>query len=224
MRKHDQARAVGIVLAGGGSTRLGHAARATGGGKALLMFRGHTFLEHVLLALVTEVHKLIVVAAPGQSLPPLGAAELVCDATPGAGPLAGLRDGLLAASAAADNHGLPAPDFAVVASCDLPLLRREVVGYLLDCARESGAVWTVPLVRGHRQVLVSVLRFDMLPRIETWLATGRRDLRGLLGHVTEKTPLAVRIVSESELTAIDPRLVSFEDIDTPAELERLQSE
>jgi hypothetical protein len=31
-------------------------------------------------------------------------------------------------------------------------------------------------------------------------------------------------VSESELTAIDPRLVSFEDIDTPAELERLQSE
>ena len=59
---------VGIVLAGGGSTRLASVAVA-GGGKASFMFQGRTFLEHVIAAVATEVDDMIVVAAPGQPLP-----------------------------------------------------------------------------------------------------------------------------------------------------------
>jgi molybdopterin-guanine dinucleotide biosynthesis protein A len=225
--RHNEAASpsdtVGIVLAGGGSTRLGPVAEVSRGGKAAVVFRGRTFLEHVALAVAAGVHDTIVVAAAGQPLPALGHARVVHDSTPGLGPLAGIRDGLAAARDAADSHGRPSPRLAFVASCDLPLLRPEVVRLLLDAARRSAALWTVPLVHGHRQVLVSVLRVDLLPRIEAWLATGRRDLRGLVAALAREDPRSVREVTEGELAAIDPTLESFVDIDTPADLEGLQS-
>jgi molybdopterin-guanine dinucleotide biosynthesis protein A len=214
--------AVGIVLAGGGSTRLAPAAEATGGGKALLTFRGQTFLEHVVAAVAAEVDRTIVVAAPGQPLPALDGVRIVRDTTPGAGPLAGIRDGLRAASAR--DHGVALqPRFAFVASCDVPLVRREVIRLLLDVAAESEALWTVPIVHGHRQVLVSVLRVELLPQIDAWLASDRRDLRGLLGEIAQNDPRSIREVTEAACKAVDPLLVSFIDIDTPEDLQRLQS-
>lgn len=213
---------VGILLAGGGSTRLASLAAATGGGKASLKLDGQTFLEHVAAAVAAEVGQTIVVAAPGQPLPALGQTLIVRDSTPGAGPLAGIRDGLRAALSA-DHGAAPPPRLAFVASCDLPLLRREIVRLLLDVAAESTAVWTVPFVHGHRQVLVSVMRVEVLPRIEAWLASGRRDLRGLWQEIAGNDPQRVCEVMQEACQAVDPALVSFIDIDTPADLERLQS-
>jgi molybdenum cofactor guanylyltransferase len=213
---------VGIVLAGGGSTRLASAAVATGGGKALLTFQGRTFLEHVVAAVAAEVDQTIVVAAPGQTLPTLDAVRVVHDFTPGAGPLAGIRDGLRVALAV-DHAAASPPRLAFVASCDVPLVRREVIRLLIDVAAESGALWTVPLVHGHRQVLVSVMRVELLSRIDAWLVTGRRDLRGLLAEMAQKDPRSVREVTEEACRAVDPTLESFVDIDTPDDLARLQS-
>jgi len=220
----DQAT-VGIVLAGGGSTRLASVAESTGGGKALLTFRGKTFLEHVVAAVAVEVYQAIVVAAPGQMLPVLDGVRMVHDHTPGAGPLAGIRDGLRAVLAV-DGAGHAAAQplrLAFVASCDVPLLRREVVRRLLDVAAESDALWTVPVVHGHRQVLVSVMRVELLSRIEAWLTTGRRDLRGLFKEMAQTDPQSVGEVPEEACKAVDPTLESFVDIDTPDDLERLQS-
>lgn len=214
--------AAGIVLAGGSAQRLAKVLQATDGGKASLVFQGRTFLEHVVGAVATEVAELIVVAAPGQKLPALGGVRIVNDATPNAGPLAGIRDGLRAAWPV-DRGDAPSPGLAFVASCDLPLLRREVVRSLLAVAGESDALWTVPVVHGHRQVLVSVMRFDLLPWIDAWLATGRRDLRGLLDEIAHTDPARIREVTEQELVAYDPALASFVDIDTPEDLARLQS-
>jgi len=213
---------VGIVLAGGGSTRLGSVAEATGGGKALLTFDGRTLLEHVVAAVAVEVDRTIVVAAAGQMLPAIDGVRVVHDLTPGAGPLAGIRDGLRAALAM--DHATASPPYrAVVASCDVPLVRREVVRLLIDVAMESHALWTVPIVHGHRQVLVSVMRVELLPRIDAWLAIGRRDLRGLFAEIAREDPRSIREVPEAACKVVDPTLESFVDIDTPADLERLQS-
>jgi molybdenum cofactor guanylyltransferase len=224
---------VGIVLAGGGSTRLASVA-ATGGGKALLTFQGKTFLEHVVGSVVAETNRTIVVAAAGQMLPALDGVQIVRDSTPGAGPLAGIRDGLRAAVAV--EHALPAEHaghashaaapparLAFVTSCDVPLLRREVVRLLIDVAAASDAVWTIPIVHGHGQVLVSVMRVEALPQIEAWLATGRRDLRGLCVEMARNDPRSVREVTEEACKAVDPTLESFHDIDTPEDFQRLQS-
>ena len=213
---------VGIVLAGGGSTRLGIVAEATGGGKALLAFQGRTLLEHVVVAVAAEVDRTIVVAAPGQMLPALDGVQIVHDVAPGAGPLAGIRDGLRAALPADHAATLP-PCLAFVASCDVPLVRREIVRLLLDVATESRSLWTVPIVHGHRQVLVSAMRVELLPRIDAWLARGRRDLRGLFAEIAREDSRSIREVTEEACKAVDPMLDSFVDIDTPNDLERLQS-
>ena len=221
---------VGIVLAGGNSTRLASVA-ASGGGKALLTFQGKTFLENIVTVVAAEVGPTIVVAAAGQRLPALDGVRIVHDLTPGAGPLAGIRDGLRAVLAVDDaghaGHACHAaaqpPRLAFVASCDVPLLRREVVRLLMALAAESDALWTVPVVHGHRQVLVSVMRVELLSRIEAWLATGRRDLRGLFKEMAQTDPQSVGEVTEEACKAVDPTLESFVDIDTPDDLERLQS-
>ena len=203
-----------IVLAGGAARRLG-AGLVGAEGKAGLRLSGRTFLDAVTTTLVTNVTRVIVVAAPGQPLPPVAVPiEIVRDSTPGAGPLAGIRDGLAHALAT----GRP-PQAVLVASCDVPLLAPAVVRLLLDRLAASSARWVVPVVHEHPQVLVSAISPDLLGPIERHLAAGRRDLRGLLNDLRRADPAAVAFVAEAEVAATDLDCLSFMDVDTPADLE-----
>lgn len=188
--------------------------------KEVLAPGGTSLLARVVDVVAAEVGEVIVVAAPDAPLPELPGRPLVVrDSLPGAGPLAGLADGLRAAAEL--RRGEPAP-LAVVVSCDVPLVHREVLRLLIDRAHERGAMWTLPLVGGHRQVLVSVVRAEVLGRIESWLATGRRDLRGLIDTLAAADAAALEIVPEAEIAAVDPRLESFLDVDTPADFDRVR--
>lgn len=209
--------AVGIVLAGGRSSRLGAAAPPAG--KAALLLDGVPFLERVVAAVAGAVDRVLVVAAPDQPLPPLEpGVEIVRDATPGAGPLAAIRDGLVAAA-----RGAPVPRVAFVVGCDVPLLRRDVVERLVARSLGTGAAWVVPEWDGHPQVLLSVIAVDLLPAIEAQLAAGRRDLRGLLVALEARAATRIVRVAEAELAALDERGDSVHDVDTPDDLERLHS-
>ncbi len=202
-----------LVLAGGAARRMG-AGLAAAAGKAGLRLAGRTFLDVVTTAVSTTVSRVIIVAAPEQPLPPVETPlEIVRDSTPGAGPLAGIRDGLLYALAT----GQP-PRGVFVVSCDVPLLASAVVRLLLDRLAASAARWVVPIVHGHPQVLVSAMSPGLLGPIERHLATGRRDLRGLLADLRQADPDAVAVVTEAEVAAIDPECLSFMDVDTPADL------
>ena len=206
--------AAAIVLAGGAARRLG-AGLVGAEGKAGLRLTGRTFLEAVTTAVSTRVGRVIVVAAPEQPLPPVAVPiEVVRDSTPGAGPLAGIRDGLAHALAT----GQP-PRAVVVASCDVPLLAPAVVRLLLDRLAASSARWVVPVVSGHPQVLVSAIAPELLGAIERHLAAGRRDIRGLLDELRRADPAAVAVLTEAEVAVADPDCLSFIDVDTPADLE-----
>jgi molybdopterin-guanine dinucleotide biosynthesis protein A len=211
---------IGIVLAGGSSRRMQPPAGGPPVRKELLAPGGTSLVARVVDAVAAEVDRVIVVAAPALPMPEFPGQPLVVrDSLPGAGPLAGLADGLRAAAAL----GCREPSLlAVVVSCDVPLVRREVLRLLIDRARASGAAWTVPLVGGHRQVLVSVVQVGLLRRIESWLAAGRRDLRGLIDDMPASGDAAVVIVPEAEIAAVDPRLESFLDVDTPADFDRVR--
>ena len=205
-----------IVLAGGAARRLG-AGLVGAEGKAGLLLSGRTFLDAVTTTLATNVGRVIVVAAPGQPLPPVAVpVEIVRDSTPGAGPLAGIRDGLVHALA-----GRPV-QAVLVASCDVPLLAPAVIQRLLDRLAASSARWVVPVVDGHPQVLVSAMSPDLLGPIERHLAAGRRDLRGLLDDLRQAEPEDVVVVTEAEVAAADPDCLSFMDVDTPADLEAVR--
>lgn len=205
---------IGIVLAGGRGSRLGPTAAPAG--KAGLRFRGRSFLEIVVEAVGAETGRVVVVAAPGQDLPPLAAEiRVVRDTLPGGGPLAAVRDGLAAA------RGLTPPvATAFIASCDLPLVRSAVVRALLDRQLARGT-WLVPLVHGHPQPLVSALPLTTRTRIERHLAAGGRDFRSLLAMLAAVAPAEVEYCAAADLVAADPELESFCDIDTPADIARL---
>jgi len=206
-----------IVLAGGAARRLG-AGLVAAEGKAGLRLAGRTFLEAVTTAVAPSVTRVIVVAAPGQPLPAVAVPlEIVRDSTPGAGPLAGIRDGLAHALAV----GRP-PRGVLVVSCDVPLLAPRLVRLLLDRLATSSALWVVPVVHGHPQVLVSALSPGLLGPIDRHLAAGRRDLRGLLADLRGGDPAGVVLLTEAEVAAADPDGLSFVDVDTPAELEAVR--
>lgn len=222
---------VGIVLAGGASRRMQPTADGADTRKEMLPLGGRTLLDRVVDTVAAELgdlSRVFVVTAPGQPLPELPASvHVVQDSRPGAGPLAGIADGLRAAGVVAAAAGQELPKLAVIASCDVPLLRLEIVRLLIARATSSQALWTVPLVAGHRQVLVSAMQFGLLAGIEAWLATGRRDPRGLLEQLVAVEqraaggPAAIAVVTEAECLAVDPALESFLDVDTPADYERV---
>ena len=202
---------LGIIVAGGASRRM---RLPEGASKAMVMLGGRPLVEHVCRAVRPEVGRLVVVAGLDQPVPPCPEIDAVIrDSQPHAGPLAGIADALRAAG--------PATDVAFVASCDVPLLRREVVRLVIGHVAREAAVWAVPIVDTHPQVLVSAMRLAILPEIEAWLARGRRDLRGLFTHVAHAGRVAT--ITAPEINAVDPESVSFADAYTPEDLASLDA-
>lgn len=203
-----------IVLAGGRSSRLASAGIVPPGGKAGLVIGGTTLLERVCGRVAAVARKIVVVAAPGQVLPSLPTdVEVVRDRSPGLGPLAGIADGLRALG---DDAAA-----VFVVSCDVPLVRPQVLGILLSglIVHRGAPLWVVPEVGGHLQVLVSVVRPAVLAAIEAHLGAGRRDPRSLVESLAAAG--AAIVVPEETFRPVDPQLLSFHDLDTPRDLEDL---
>src|SRR5437667_9469264 len=98
----------GIVLCGGQSSRMGRP-------KAWLPFGDELMLPRVVRLLSEAVSPIVVVAAPGQDVPPLpDDVQIVRDAEQGRGPLQGLLAGLHALQGRADA--------AYLSSCAVPFL------------------------------------------------------------------------------------------------------
>jgi NAD(P)H-hydrate epimerase len=202
---------IAIVLAGGRSQRMGPAAPR--GGKASISLGDDTMLARVCQVLRGAAHRVIVVAAVGQPLPPLPeGVEVTRDTASAAGPLAGIRDGLAHALATG-----PRPAVAVIASCDVPGLKKEVVRLLVEKAHDKAA-WIVPVVGGHSQVLVSAMSSTVFDWLTADAARSIQSPRALLDAIRADDPNHVFFLHEETLAAVDPSLVSFADIDTADDL------
>src|SRR5262245_25716152 len=125
-------RVGGIVLCGGRSSRMGRP-------KAWLPFAGEPMLARVVRVLQAVVEPIVVVAAPGQDVPPQPPeVRVVRDEVEGRGPLAGLAAGLAALTESCDAGFL--------SSCDVPFLTPEVVRRVIDLL--GNASIAVPHVGG----------------------------------------------------------------------------
>ncbi|MGH7818221.1 MAG: molybdenum cofactor guanylyltransferase [Candidatus Binatia bacterium] len=180
-----------IVLAGGASSRMQQP-------KALLRFGNETLIERVVGALAPVGGATVVVSAAHVPLPPLPpGVGIVEDPVPLLGPAAGILHGLAAAKT----------DVCFVSSCDQPFPSVPLARALVE--RIGDAALLIPRWRGHLQPLFAAYRRSLLPAFEAAIASGERRL------VTLVEGLGGRELSEKDAARLDPKGLSFFDVDTP---------
>lgn len=190
-QQNPHADATAIVLAGGRSSRMGRP-------KALLPFGGRPLITHIIAALRQRFAGVLIVAAPDQDLPLLGA-DVVRDEVPGQGPVAGILYGLQAA-----RH-----DVCFVTSCDSACVDLQFVSHLLSLSEGYDVV--VPRWDGRLQPLHAVYRRSVVPLLRAQLANG--ELRPVFLFDRVRT----RYVPEEEVRRFDPEGTMFFNVNTPAD-------
>jgi molybdopterin-guanine dinucleotide biosynthesis protein A len=194
---------IGIVLAGGRSSRFGEA------DKLRAELRDRPLFHHAVLALATScVEVIVVLAHDATDEPPLPAdatvpVRVVRDLLRDTGPLAGLAAGLEAARSA----------LVLVAGGDQPDLTRPLLGLLLDSIRDADAA--VLAEHGRPRPLPAVLcRAPAREAVRAHLASDQRSLRGLIAALD---PV---VVPERTWRRVDPGGAWRRDVDRPEDLRR----
>jgi len=156
-RIRGEAEAVGFVLAGGQSSRMGT-------DKALLEFRGRPLIMHAADILETAGLKVYIAGARAEAGPRLEPyAPVIPDSQPGLGPLSGI-----CAALASDEA-----EFGVFIPVDLPLLPASLILYLVRRAQITGCAVTLVSVSGRVETFPAVLARRALPVLERELAERR---------------------------------------------------
>src|SRR5437867_9168936 len=178
-----------VILAGGKSSRMGRP-------KALLPFDGEPLIVHTVRTLARLFADLVVVAAPGQELPPLPV-TFVRDEVAYQGPVGGIY------------YGLRAADTGVcfVTSCDAPFLNLSFIAHLISQIANYDVV--VPFWQERLQPLHAVYRRGVAPLLHEQLERG--ELRPIFLYQKVRT----REVSADEISRFDPEGLSFRNLNSP---------
>ena len=189
----------GVLLAGGNSRRMGEDKRYLVVGKQTLLERG----LGVLRSIFQEV--LVVI---GRDSPPLGVdARVVQDLVPDCGSLGGLYTGLTQATT---------PCIFLVA-CDMPFLDQVVIGQFTSRRATADIVMAKLGTRLHPMHALYGKR--CLPALEQMIQARQLKIQELVSHES----LRVQYVTEADLLTIDPSGRSFQNVNTPEDLEAARS-
>ena len=199
------ARAAGMVLAGGRSSRMGTP-------KAALEWHGSTLLRHVVGVVGRSVDgPVVVVRAPGQTLPRLpDGVEVVEDAREGRGPFQGLAAGLAAVRDRADG--------AYASSTDVPLLHPRFIRRVLGELDDDVDV-VLPEVGGFHHPLAAAYRTELVEVVERLIAEDRMRPAFLFEACRVRRLDADALLADPVLAAIDPDLDSLLNLNEPADYE-----
>lgn len=161
-------RLLGAVLAGGRSRRYGRPKHAEA-------VRGRTMLQRALDVL--DERGLDTVIVSSRPVEGAGNTPVVPDRVAERGPLGGLH----AALHEAHERGL---EGVFLLACDLPLVDSAVAGVLLSAAEgEPAPIWAPARAGGHVEPLCAVYSLEVLPAVESRLASDDRSLHALFREV-----------------------------------------
>ena len=162
---------LGVVLAGGKSTRLGAE-------KALLPLRGRPMIQIVAETLSTVFADVIIAGGRFDQLGFLGL-PVVSDSFPECGPLAGIH--------AALSHSQARSIF--VLSCDTPFIPPELIEYVLDF--KSSSPTKITLFEDKLQPLCGLYSAACLPFLRSDLEQGKLSvLKSLLNIDFAPVPIS----------------------------------
>lgn len=196
----------GVIVAGGRSTRFG------GADKALAELAGTAMIRRVADRVAGVVDELIVNCRPDQTPAitevmaeyplPVTYAE---DEIPDRGPVAGIRNGLDAATG----------PYAFVVGCDRPFTDPTLVSYLFDTVEGYDAA----IPRLDSQWLQTT---QAVYHVDSMAAACSNSLEGTNPSIRDPvTALDYLVLDESELATVTD-LDSFENINTRSEFESAQ--
>ncbi len=189
---------IAVILAGGKSTRMKS-------NKALLPYRGERFIERIHRQMASIFPEVIVVTntpEPYRSL----SFRTVSDIHPGKCTLAGIHAGLI--------HSATRNLFVV--ACDMPDLNETLIRHIASRAGHSDVV--IPESNGGLEPLHAVYGKGCLSVMEENLSSEKRKVIACLDR------LKVTIVLQEEIARIDPKFLSFRNINTPEEYFRIRKE
>ena len=186
--------ACAFLLAGGQSSRMGH-------DKAFLEFQGSTLLNRALAVAREAAGEVRIVGSPQKFQ---GFAPTVEDQFSGCGPLAGIHSALSSSTF----------EYNLVLAVDMPFLEAKFLGYLLEQARISNGLVTLPRTEHGWQPLCAVYRREFAPMAESALRGGRYRINHLF------CDLELRVINERELSQHGFSPEMFRNLNTPEEFER----
>jgi len=150
-----------LVLAGGSSRRMGRP-------KAWLEIGDTILLRWVTDRLAPDFDEVLISFAEPEQLEQPVPYRVVFDRKPGAGPMAGIEAGLMAARR----------DPVFVIACDMPFVTRDIAAMTVAAARISDAA--VPRIEGRAEPVCAAYRKTALPAITAALDAGQRRAADIL--------------------------------------------
>jgi molybdopterin-guanine dinucleotide biosynthesis protein A len=187
----------GIILAGGGNSRMGT-------DKSFLKIKGKPLIERTL-RVFNELFDETIIVTNTPEIYVLYDAILVGDLIKKRGPMAGIYSGLLNAK----------DTYSFVVACDMPFLNKSLISFMMGLA--EGVDMIIPRVSGMVEPLHAIYSKSCLTHIEKHLKDERWGLSDL------PRDCKVRYIEEVEISKIDPEMKSFININTPDDLEKVMA-
>lgn len=186
----------GVMLAGGKSRRMGR-------DKRLLELEGATLFARALSVLDDLFPEVLIAVADALPEGVEVGHRVVTDLIPACAALGGVYTGL----------SLATHPRVFVAACDMPLLSATVIRAMVE--RDPRADVVMAQLAHGLQPMHAVYSKRCLPRFEAMAREGNLKIQ----DVAQQEGLLIRIVPEEELRAMDSHVLSFLNINTPADLE-----
>ena len=187
-----------VILAGGKSRRLGR-------DKVTEPVGGIPLIDRVLQRVSSLSDETVVVVDSRERFDALSLPEPIrcaVDKYPGKGSLGGIFTGIEACES----------EWALVVACDMPFLSLSVFDHMLSIRCEFDAV--VPVLNGFPEPAHALYSKACLPHIEKRLVNDDLKIAGFFEDVN------IRYVPEDDIDKLDPRHLSFFNINTEEQLQQ----
>lgn len=181
-----------VILSGGLNSRM------AGRNKAFLQVGGEPIVNRLLTSLRPLFEEIMLVTRQPHLYADLNV-RVVADIYKDRSSLTGIHAALV-------NARSP---FGFVVPCDTPFLQPAVIRLLLDAV---GPRWdaVVPILGDHYEPLCAIYSKQCLPVIEEMLDSGDYKIIHLFNR------MRVKFLSADRIKAVDPELLSFFNVNTPA--------
>ena len=185
---------VGVILAGGQSTRFGR-------DKAMAMLAGRPLIKHVAATMVSIFASCLLVTNNPENYSFLDL-PTTPDLYPGFGPLAGIHAALKRINVSR----------AFVVGCDMPMIDPVLIRFICGLGKEDEWDVVLPWLERGPEPLFGLYRKTALPLIE-------KNLKGKIRKIEDAlSRLKVRRVSQAEILAVVPDLSSLHNVNWPTDL------